>query len=109
MKESSSPQLQRGSEARWRIDTRRVAESAPCEQAERRPTDLPPWRFPGRGLNWQCVEQPFQRILLSTDCLHAVCRLRSIHVQGKNLAWHGSRIHAAIGKEVLRPKQPRRP
>jgi hypothetical protein len=44
MKESLSPQLQRGSEARWWIGTRRVAESAPCEQAEHRLTDLPPWR-----------------------------------------------------------------
>src|SRR4029077_12261501 len=32
MKESSSPQLQRGSEARWLIGTRHVPESAPCEQ-----------------------------------------------------------------------------
>src|SRR4029077_4547881 len=32
MKESSSPQLQRGSEARWLIGTRHVPESDPCEQ-----------------------------------------------------------------------------
>src|SRR5713101_6452547 len=93
-KESSSPRPQRGSEARWRIGTRRVAESAPCEQAERQAKDLSPWRFRGRELHWRRAERPFQGKLLSTDCLHADYRLRSVRVQIRVSRGRVGRIHS---------------
>src|SRR4029077_1456216 len=94
MKESSSPQLRRGSKARSRIGTRHVAESAPCEQAKRRPAALAPWRFRGRVLKWQRPEQPFQQMLLSTDCLHAAYRLCSVRVQIRVSSGTAGRIHS---------------
>jgi hypothetical protein len=80
MKESSSPQLQRGSEARWLIGTRHVPESAPCEQDERQTKGRSPWRFRERELHWRRAKRPFQGMLLSTDGLHANERLRSVRV-----------------------------
>jgi hypothetical protein len=58
----------------------RVVESAPCEQAVRPPTDLPPSRFRGRELHRQLAERPFQRMHLSIDCPHEDCGLPFVHV-----------------------------
>src|SRR5260370_7670872 len=94
MKESSSPRLRQGSEARWSIGTRRVAESAPCERAERPAEDLSPWRFRGRELHWRRAERPFQEMLLSTDYLHADYRLRLVRVQLRVSRGRVCRIHS---------------
>jgi hypothetical protein len=57
----------------------------------------------------QRAEQPFQKMLLSTDCHHAVCRLRFHSCSGKIWPGTAGRIHTANWKGGAKATQPCRP